>query len=373
MTRSSSRAPRPDAIRIGFIILFLMLPLASLFCDFFDDTEIGPGIRFWGADLELRYKGLPLAAPLVTRWCVVFGGGYEQPGYYRNADGSLYTPPYDSSTNLALYNRTEYQWGLGIKQGILFDDRKKDNLLEGYLIYRGRYDQEDSPAGSLVFASGLPDSDGIIQHSFTGGVFFDSVVVHPEQRKRTGVSADMSAEYAPAFLNAIANFARFTFDLRSYLTILDLTPADAPPHTNVFNMYVCNRIVFDVLGGPVIPINARNTIGGRAMELRDGLGYSVRGFDDRRFDSFEKLIVNTDLRMNFPSFPFDIVPGAIVYFDIATSDAERLDYDLPPSSIEYTAGIGESLYILGFDAVLYESYYFKENRFSVSFYFELQF
>jgi hypothetical protein len=358
----------------GCIVFFLLLAPLAAYSDFWSDTEISPGIRFWGADLELRYKGLPLTAPLVTRWCVVFGGGYEDPGYYRNPDSSLYTPPYDSSQNLAIYKRINYTWGLGLKQGILLDERKNDNLLEAYLIYRGRYDedvQSSSPAGSLIFGSLIPDKLGITEHSFTAGLFFDSVIVHPQQRKRTGVSVDVSGEYAPQFLNSIADFGRFTFDLRSYLTVLDATHED--PQSNVFNAYFCNRIVFDVVGGPMVPLNARQTVGGRAMELWDAFGYSMRGIDDRRYDSNLKLIVNTDFRMNFPSLPLGIVPGMVIYFDVGTSDADNLAYNMSLSNLKYTCGIGESLYILGFDAVLYENYYINENRFNISFYFALQF
>ncbi len=367
---------RSNRITVFFALLFLAVPLVPAFSDFWSDTEFIPDVRFWGGGLELRYKGWSLAEPLVTRLCILGAAGYEDPAYFRESNGSRYTPPTDASTNLAVYKRMEAVWGLGIKQGILFDERKNDNLLEAHLLYRGRYDnhvESASIANSLVFDSGLPDANGILQNSLVTGLFANTVVIHETQRKRNGISADASVEYAPEFLaNNVygkADFTRLTFDFRSYLTIADFTPEDAQ-NENLFNIYLGNRIVFDTLFGSAIPINARQSIGGRNIAVASALGYSVRGIDSRRFDSFMKLIVNTDLRMNI-GYVAGFVPGTVFYFDAGLCD--DLDYNLSLSNLKYSTGAGVFVYIFGFEPTLYFNYFVNEGRFSLAFDFTLHF
>jgi hypothetical protein len=374
---STEKTRQVRKLSICLLVVFLV-SLVPAFSDILDDTEIVPGIRFWGADLEFRYKGIKLIQPLVTRFCFLIGSGYEDPGYFRNPDGSEYTPPIDYVNDLSIYKRFNLTWGVGVRQGILFDQRKNDNLLEAHLLLRGRYDKDIESAsipGSLIFQSGLPDKNEMLQNSIVAGAFFNTIVIHPKQRKRTGISADMSVEYAPKFLaNDLigkADFSRFTFDFRTFQTIFDIPP-DNPNDNNLFNAYLCNRIVFDALFGPGIPINARQSIGGRSMAPTNAVGYSVRGIDDRRFDSYLKFIINTDLRLNLHSIPlFDMVPGAIFFFDIATFD--NLDYSMTLSNLKYTTGIGFFVYVFGFEPVVYLSYFLNENRFLFSFDFSLQF
>ena len=92
-----------------FICIFLIGISYFISAGIMDDIEIIPGLRFWGADIELNYKGISLIPSLTTRLCILLGGGYETVGYYRDVDGIQYNPDDPGEeVNLALYDRTDY-------------------------------------------------------------------------------------------------------------------------------------------------------------------------------------------------------------------------------------------------------------------------
>lgn len=342
-----------------------------------DEIEIEPGIRFWGADVGLNYLGVHFLPPLVTRLCLSFGCGYETVGYYRYPDTSIYYPPKSASeVNEAVFKRFESVWSAGIRQGIFLQPGKQDNLFEVHFLYRGKYNaylEHDSGAEALVFSSGLADAEGILQNSAVIGLYYNDVAVHESHRKRNGIQADLSCEVAPAWFGndiiGLADFVRGTFDLRGFITVFDLDPADTTTE-NAFNIYIGGRIVLDCLSGGYIPLNARQSIGGREATTSEGLGGVMRGIDNGRFDGYLKAVNNLDIRMNLPALG-GFVPAFICYFDTGVSD--NLDYTLRPGHLLFSTGTGCSLYGCGFDVVVYINYFINENRLSPSFDFSLCF
>jgi hypothetical protein len=368
--------------RGSFIIYLIILMICISFfssvhvsAGILSDLEFVPGLRFWGGDLEIDYKGITLVPSLTTRLCVLFGSGYETIGYYREPDESQYTPPDDASEeNLALFNRWQYVWALGIRQGILFHKAKNDNLLETYLYYRGKSDtymQDDVYPDALIFDSGYPDAKGILLNSFITGLFFNSVVVHPTQRKRTGIKIDLSYEYAPGFINDSekADFSRLTFDARGFLTLIDTDPENKN-EKNIFNLYIGNRFLTDCLFGEQIPVVARQAVGGRGLDTSSAFGGVMRGIATRRFDGYLKVLHNFDIRMNLPTL-WIATPGIVLYFDAGLSD--ELDYKLSFDSLHTSTGIGLFVFGLGFDVIVYANYWIDGNKFSPSFDFKLHF
>ena len=360
------------SIKILFLLILLLGIQAIAGAGILDDIEIVPGIRFWGADIGINYKGISFIPSLTTRLCIWFGGGYESVGYFRDPDGIQYDP-YDSEgePDLAFFDRLEFLWALGIRQGILFDPAKDDNLFEVHLFYRGQYDEdyEDSEDPEYIFLSDLPDSEGILLHTIVAGLFFDTEVIDKAQRKRNGIKADISIEFAPALINEIADYTRATVDIRAYLTLLDLDPDNAEKK-NLFNLYICDRFLWDGIVGDLIPIAARQNVGGRSLSNSKGLGGIMRGIDSRRFDGYLKMVNNFDIRMNLPAF-WIVVPGIVLYFDIGIAD--DLNYNLQPEYLHYSTGIGAFVFGLGFDVILYANYWIDGERFTVSFDFKLHF
>lgn len=358
-------------IRVFIFCLFLLGISIIVSADILDDFEIIPGLRFWGADIGVNYKGVSFFPGVTTRLCVWLGAGYETIGYYRDSDGIQYYPTYGDDPNLALFNRWNILWALGIRQGIFNDPAKNDNLLEAHLFYRGLNDnneETDEPA-ALIFTTDYPDASGILLHTFVTGLFFNTVVVNQIQRKRSGVKADISLEYAPGFINDSADYTRVTVDIRGYLTLIDLDPENKNKK-NVFNLYISDRFLFDGIVGKYIPIVARQNVGGRELKSLEALGGIMRGIESRRFDGYLKMVNNFDIRMNLPTV-WIIVPGIVLYFDVGIAD--ELNYRLAAENLHYSTGIGASFYGLGFDLVVYANYWFNQERFTISFEFKLHF
>jgi hypothetical protein len=368
------RKSRPPLFII--IIFMIHVPVAGLKA-LPGGYEIDPGIRFWGGDLEIQYRGISFIPPLTTRLCIAAGLGYETVGYYRNPDNTPYTPPQaGSNPNRALFTRFEGVWSLGLRQGIVFDRRKEDNLLEAHCLYRGKYNdycEEALSEDALVFSSGLVDSGGILQNSLVVGLFFDSVIEHRSHRKKNGIQTDVSCEVAPKYLGnnvfGLADYIRFTIDVRGFITVFDLDAENTKAH-NTFNICLGNRFLWDYCDGGYVPLHARQSVGGREAVTSEGLGGVMRGVEKGRFDGYIKVLNNVDVRMNLPTL-WLFVPSIVFYCDAGISD--NLSYTISMENILVSAGAGVSLYAFGFDAIVYGNYFFNERKSSLSFDFSLCF
>jgi len=141
---------------------------------------------FW-AGARTQVQGLVHRGAFVTRLCILAAGGGKS-AYFRNPDGSLYTPPMmhrQTSRNTIARNsygpRHKTGYSLRREKKRTTSSKRTSSIAAGTTNTMKRIPW---PTSRLRFR--LPDSNGIFQNSLVTGLFFDAVVIHPEQRKRTG-------------------------------------------------------------------------------------------------------------------------------------------------------------------------------------------
>jgi hypothetical protein len=275
------------------------------------------GLRLWGLDLGVGYRGVSLIDGVDTTLWAYAGGAWEKMTYYRVGEvlmGGEYTGGGDPE-----FYRADANWQLGIGQGLLWNDRIEANGLEAYLFYRGRFNDNLTEAGDLILGSGLPDAGGVLLNTFFLGLACDDVLFDKKHKMKSGFSAEVSAEYGPGFLanNVVGNadFVRLNATARGFYPLYD---ADPDSRGNRFSMYIAEFAAADwaiALNGTSVPYVIRHSFGGRDAP-RSGLGYAVRGIDTGALDTNLKLVHNIELRMNLPVIVLpDLVPGILVHWD----------------------------------------------------------
>jgi len=290
--------------------------------------------RIWGADLGIGYTGLELLDGRDTTLWLWAGGGWEQMPFYRDSDGSLAAEYLDlasgviehglpatiNASNDPFYQRAEGKWQLGIVQGLVAAEGP--DLVVAFLYYRGRYDAHLTQ-GALIADAPLyafPDQDGIFQNSLLAGVAYQGVTKNAHKVK-SGVAAEASAEWAPSFLisaaDGDASFLRLNASARFFLPLFDAVP---DRDRNVFSVYAGDFLAVDWITGDAVPLNVRQSFGGRTPRL--GLGGAVRGVDSGSLDTNFKAVNNLEVRVLGPAlFMPDIVPGLVVYLDAGFFDS----------------------------------------------------
>ena len=156
------------------------------------------GLRLWGLDLGVGYRGWSLIEGMDTTLWVYGGGAWEKMTYYRVAE-TMMRGEYTGGGDPEFY-RADGNWQLGIEQGLLWNDRISANRLEAQLFYRGRYNDNLTEAGDLILGSGLPDAEGILLNTFFLGLAYNDVLFDKNHKMKSGISAEVSAEYGPGFL-----------------------------------------------------------------------------------------------------------------------------------------------------------------------------
>ncbi len=277
-------------------------------------------LRLFGADIALGYRGYSFVPGLDTIFWVSAGGGYENRSFYHYLDDTLYNgddPAVDPLRD-PFYWRLNGSWFLGLAQGIVWNERIDENFLEAFLLYRGRiesFTKDPLVPNQLVFRSSLPDREGTFQNAILCGLSLNDVSFNKTTKTYTGIYGEASAEYSPASFNISTygntDFFRLNGTVKFFFPLYESTYGDG---LNLLSIYLCDYLSADYLMGDSIPINARETFGGR--DTRDGLGSAVRGLDKRRFDSTLKAVNNFEIRMNLPALGIrDITSGMLLYFD----------------------------------------------------------
>ncbi len=328
-----------------------------------DNIIFEPFPKLFGADFRLGLKHLSLAEGLDSILWLKAGGSWGSESFYRNPDGSLYydnagsrlsTYPPDTAVS---YDRLNFNWGIGFSQGILWNERVEENLLEAFIFYLGRYDYhyDDITRVQLITDSSLPDARGIFQNSVLAGFKLNDLNYDGRTKVYDGLSAEISAEWGPEwFFNTVfgrADFIRLNLTLMGFLPILDAAPES---EWNKFSLYAAGFFAVDYIGGQAIPINVRKTIGG--LYPRMGTGGAVRGMGAGRYDANLKIINNLELRANLPALLFkDLVPGFLVYFDSGFySGIEGAPAGTPGSGFLFSTGAG--VFINLFDLAVVTAY-----------------
>jgi hypothetical protein len=326
---------------------------------------LDPGIRIWGADLGLGFKGFRIFPDLDTIIWFYIGGGYENVGYFLNPDGSLYDgneAGYNPETS-PYYWRVGGRFDIGLAQGITWNRTEMKNGLEFFFFYRLRYDLhlKDEEAGDpqLLFQSTPADQEGIFQNSLFAGLSWDNLDNSHPHRLKSGTYAEVSVEWGPEFmLNdifGVADFIRFNILGKAFIPLWDLDPHYP---VNILSMYLGIKLSLDYTTGDSVPLNILNSFGGR--KAMPGLGYALRGYEDFRFPAPLKAVANLELRTNLPALVLpNIIPGVVMYFDAGYYNF----FEIEEHDLLFSTGAGIFLNILDITSItLYTHFPLSRER-----------
>jgi len=357
-----------------FLCIFLLIPLHATNAEenvtrpgSVGSFSLSPSPRFYGADIELTFRGKD--EPPYTIFSAELGGAWEKAYFYRLPDGSLYRGntegfPGITAENPEVFNRLNFNWKLGVIQGIHAKANEKRNLLSLFLFYRGRYDRNDVAEGSLADSPQFPNKIGLLQNTLTGGIRFRNTKYYTAEDILEGMDLEFSVEAAPKFLlNSIfgnSQFSRLNCTIRYFFPVF----SQAEGEWNIVSGYLGFYGTADVLSGPSIPLQPLQSFGG--SDYRDGLGGTVRGLGKGRFAAPLKGAGSVEFRMNLPSLLHpNIIPGVFFFTDSGF-------YYIPGSpsgtgSAIYSAGGGITLNILNFaNLSAYTALLLNEKRLSGS-------
>jgi hypothetical protein len=283
-------------------------------------TNFGLRAYWWGivptgGDFSTLFNGFRILQGLDTIVENDFGTGYETDNYYRNPGGSPYWGPSGNGSPV-VYNRLEILEGLGVRQGILWDESRNRNLLEGFVFYRLHYDRNYPTPGvsQLVFNSELPDSNQILSNSVIAGFSISTIDRDKVHKTRDGLYGEVSVQWGPSFFfNSIgdADFYRLNTTLIGFRT---LYAAPARGEMNALSVYVGDFISVDYAGGTSIPFYVSESTGG--LNPRATTDDWVRGFETGSYDTTFKAVNNFDIRVQGPAIMFpSVVPGVYAFTD----------------------------------------------------------
>jgi hypothetical protein len=309
--------------------------------------QISPEFDWIGLGAKLEYTGLRLSPGLGTALSLGAGGVYEKYGFFHEPDGSLYggNPAGGDVQRDPYYSGFVAHSSLGISQGLIWNERARENALECFMAYKLRFEKNFPKAGTrqLLFDSAFPDRYGILQHSFLLGLGWKGVDRANPHGVLSGTAAELSAEWAPGFLgNDIygrADFIRLNLNARAFLPLFDLEPLST---MNAASAYAGVYAAVDYATGAFVPMHVFRSFGGQ--EPRKGLGFALRGLEDGRFDAPLKAVLNTELRMNLPALiDPSILPGMLFFLDCGYYDF----IDRRESGFLFSAGAGPYLSLFG--------------------------
>jgi hypothetical protein len=323
-------------------------------------------LRLFGADVGIGYRRLSLVPGYQTTLWAYAGGGYESEHYYRDADGALLAPDSIGPGTDPAFNRIEGAWRLGIEQGLAWNPRISQNLVETFLFYRGRYDVNQPASGALLTEpprTVLPDRDSSLLNTLQLGAAYDDLLTNGH-RVRDGFSVEATAEWGPSFLfNRVqgdSDFVRFNANATWFLPLYDAAP-DRP--RNLFSVYLGEYVSADYavgLNGTHVPLYVRQTFGGRTQNT--ALGAQVRGVDEGAYDTNLKAVNNLEVRANLPALPMPrfvawavpyVVPGVLAYFDAGAYDqVGEPGISSPASGLVASTGGGLFVEVPGLGTIL---------------------
>jgi hypothetical protein len=337
------------------------------------------GIVPTGGDFSALYKGLRLVPGLDTILENDLGAGYESDNYYRNADGSLYWGPSGGGSPV-LFDRLEILEGIGIRQGILFDQGRDRNLLEGFLFYRIHYDRNFPTAGAtqLIFQSALPDRNQILSNSLIAGLSASTLVKDDVHKTRDGLYGEASIQWGPRFLfNSIGNadFFRLNANLKAFRTLF---AAPEKGSSNLFSLYVGDFASVDYVGGASIPFYVQESTGGLSPDATTDDW--VRGFETGSYGAVFRIVNKLDIRAQGPAvFWPSLVPGAYLFADAGYYRGFYGDPANTPGGFLASAGVGGYLdffdlaNVTGYMAFPLVGRRVDRASFAISFHFTLDF
>jgi hypothetical protein len=276
-------------------------------------------LTFWGFGGNIPYYPGPLVSGVDTiLWVGTGFADYNSYYYFDPLTGQPVTG--DQSLENLQYKITYLPWTLGIAQGIFYNDATNRNFLEFYTYYRGTLTFNRSIEGgdAYLLQSDLPDRNGFLMNSVIFGLALDDKQKFGENYLFSGYNGEITVESSPDYVNLLAegkvDFIRLNANANTYIPLFDTErDSDFP-----MGLMLKNYFAIDFLSGNQIPYNLLSTFGGKY--LKSGLGYGVRGVDEKRFAADIKALINTSLQWNFLGLEITdgayIMPAMIAYFDL---------------------------------------------------------
>jgi hypothetical protein len=343
----------------------------------FDIRAYWWGIVPTGGDFSALYNGFKIISGLDTIIENDLGAGYETDNYYRNPGGSLYFGPSGDGSPV-LFDRLEIVEGLGIRQGILWDQRRQRNLVEGFIFYRLHYDKSYASSSSLLAMSNVPDRDQILSNSLIAGLSASTLVEDNVHKTWDGLYGEASAQWGPSFFfNSIGNadFFRLNTTLKGFRTLYTSPSAG---DRNFFSIYVGDFISVDYAGGSSIPWYVQESTGG--LDPRATTDDWVRGFETGSYGTTFKAVNNFDLRFQGPAVIWpSVVPGLYVFTDAGYYNGFVGDPTNTPGGFLASVGAGGYLDVLdltnvtGYLAFPLYGHRIDNASWAISFHFHLDF
>ena len=291
-----------------------------------------------GGDFSILYDGIKLFPGLDTIMETDLGAGYEVDNYYRNPDNTPYFGPSGDGSPV-LFDRLEILSGLGIRQGILWDQARSRNLLEGFVFYRLHFDKNYASSNSLISQSALPDRGQILSNSLIAGLSASTVVEDDVHKTWDGLYGEVSVQWGPSFfLNGIGNadFFRLNVKFKGFKTLYS---APETGKWNFFSVYLGDFISLDYAGGSSIPFYVQESTGGLAP--RATTDDWVRGFETGSYGTMLKAVNNFDIRFQGPAVMWpSVVPGLYVFSDQGYYSGFSGDPSGTPGGVLASVGVG---------------------------------
>ena len=280
--------------------------------------EIDPDFNDEGVAVKTQFNLGKSIFQTDTSFYSMFRIGWPSASYYRTEDGEFLNCVNCDGINIdedIEYKRLHLEPTIGLIQD-LGGNNFPSNSISAFLLYRARFDRnfENSEANQLFFnqTNALLDKEEIFQNSALAGLYVDTVYKNPIGKSLKGFYGEVAAESAPAFANSISDYVKLSMTLNGYLPLFNIVNSQ---NRHVFSMYIADYVGVDYVFGNSIPVNTRQLIGG--LDPRYGMGGTVRGIAETRYDSVFKAVNSFEVRMNLPPiFHKDLVPGIMAGHDI---------------------------------------------------------
>ena len=269
------------------------------YAEFSNFTFIAPRFNFrilggppilTGADVEIRFP-LSETGGLPRSLSVRLGAGYEDGKLIRDPASGEPIPAPETFDAPARFDAPNAQWDLGVVLGLIWGG--DGNLLEAFLLYRGRWDVYRGGFTTAVF----PDARGLFGTALLAGLGYDSVY-DLGRGIDAGAAAEVSVEWGPGFLASgfgPVEYLRLNASIRGYLPLFPEGSALFP----ILAPQLALRAAADAAFGPDQPLFVLQNFGGRYEGL--ALAGEVRGYPTRAYDASLKAYGNLELRVFGPA------------------------------------------------------------------------